>query len=312
MGCTLPAARPLAPLPNPVGPYLLAALAPLLWSGNFILGRALNQTIPPIALSFWRWAVALLIVLPFALPLLRGQWGLVRRHWVVPSLLAVLGVTNFNTSVYLGLQTTTVTNAVLLVSTTPVLIVFLSFLLLRQRVSPRQGAGILLSLAGVAVIVARGDLQALVALRLNGGDLWVLGAVASWALYSVCLRWRPAGLDPLAFLTATMVIGLVPLLPLYLWELGRGLRFEVDAVTLGAIGYIALFPSVLAYVLWNRAVAELGANRTGQLLHLMPAFGAVLAIPLLGERMHGFHLAGIGLIAAGIALPTRPQGQRRA
>jgi drug/metabolite transporter (DMT)-like permease len=166
-------------VPNPVGPYLLAALAPLFWSGNFILGRALNQTIPPIALSFWRWAAALLIVLPFALPRLRSQWGLVRRHWVVLSLLAVLGVTNFNTFVYLGLQTTTATNAVLLVSRTPVLMVFLSFLLLRQRVSPRQGAGILLSPAGVAVIVARGDLQALAALRLNGGDLWVLGAVAS-------------------------------------------------------------------------------------------------------------------------------------
>jgi drug/metabolite transporter (DMT)-like permease len=136
-----------------------------------------------------------------------------------------------------------------------------------------------------------------------------MGAVASWAVYSVCLRWRPAGLDPLSFLMATMVIGLVPLLPLCLWELGRGLGFEVDAVTLGAIGYAALFPSVFAYVLWNRAVAELGANRTGQLLHLMPAFGAVLAMPVLGERMHGFHLTGIGLIAAGIALATRPQAQ---
>ena len=166
----------------------------------------------------------------------------------------------------------------------------------------------MLSLAGVAVIVARGDAQALAALRLNSGDLWVLGAVASWALYSVCLRWRPAGLDPLALLAVTMVIGLVPLLPLYLWELRQGLGFEVNAVTLGAIGYVALFPSVLAYVIWNRAVAQLGADRTGQLLHLMPAFGAVLAMPLLGERMHGFHLAGAGLIAAGIALATRSPG----
>jgi len=295
-------------VPSPVSPYLLASLAPLFWSGNFILGRALNQTIPPIALSFWRWALALLILLPLALPQLRGQWGLVRRHVLILSLLAVLGVTNFNTFVYLGLQTTTATNAVLMVSTTPVLIVTLSFLLLRQRVSPRQAGGILLSLAGVAVIVARGDAQALAALRLNGGDLWVLGAVASWALYSVCLRWRPAGLDPLAFLAVTMAIGLVPLLPLYLWDLRNGLGFEVNAVTLGAIGYVALFPSVLAYVIWNRAVAQLGANRTGQLLHLMPAFGAVLAMPLLGERIHSFHLAGAGLIAAGIVLATRSPG----
>ena len=298
-------------MPNLVSPYLLASLAPLFWSGNFILGRALNQTIPPIALSFWRWALALLILLPFALPRLRGQWGLIRGHWLILSVLAVLGVTNFNTFVYLGLQTTTATNAVLLVSTTPVLIVTLSYLLLGQRVTPRQAGGILLSLAGVAVIVARGDAQALAALRLNAGDLWVLAAVASWALYSVCLRWRPVGLDPLAFLTLTIVIGLAPLLPLYLWELDRGLGFEINAVTLGAIGYVALFPSVLAYVIWNRAVAQLGANRTGQLLHLMPAFGALLAMPLLGERMHGIHLSGIAFIAAGIALATRSPGQKK-
>ena len=171
--------------------------------------------------------------------------------------------------------------------------------------------GIALSLAGVAVIVARGEPQTLAALQLNRGDLWVLAAVASWALYSVCLRWRPADLDPLAFLAVTMGIGLIPLLPLYRWELGQGLGFEADAVSLAAIGYIALFPSVVAYVLWNRAVATLGANRTGQLLHLMPAFGAVLAMPVLGERLHGFHLAGIGLIAAGIALATRSQARGR-
>jgi len=133
---------------DPVVPYLLAALAPLYWSSNFILGRALNRTIPPIAPSFWRWALALPIVLPFALPRPRGQWGLVRRHWVVLSLLGMLGVTNFNTFVDVGLQTTTATNAVLLVSTTPVRILLLSFLLLRQRISPREAAGIVLSLAG--------------------------------------------------------------------------------------------------------------------------------------------------------------------
>ena len=300
------------PLPNAITAYLPAILAPLFWSSNFILGRALHQTIPPIALSFWRWALALLLVLPFALPRLRGQWGLIRRHWSMLSLLAVLGVTNFNTFVYLGLQTTTATNAILLVSATPMLIVLLSLLLLRQRTGMPQLGGILLSLAGVAVIIARGDVLALGALRPNGGDWWVLGAVLSWALYSVGLRWRPPGMDPLAFLTATIAVGLVPLVPLYAWELGQGRSFVVDAVSLGAIGYVALFPSVLAYVLWNRAVADLGASRTGQLLHLMPAFGAVLAMLLLGERLHLYHLTGIGLIAAGIALATTTGRPRRA
>lgn len=278
------------------------SLAPLFWSGNFVLGRALHDSIPPIALSFWRWAVALMILLPFVVPRARDLALAVRRHWVILTLLGVLGVTNFNTFVYLGLQTTTATNAVLLVSTTPVLILILSFLLLGQAVRPLQGVGVVLSLAGVGAIVAAGDPAALADLALNAGDLWIMGAVASWALYSVCLRWRPSGMDPLLFLTATIVTGLVPLLPLYLWDLTRGNTLSLDAVTIGAVGYVALFPSVLAYIFWNRGVAELGANRTGQFLHLMPVFGTLLSLLVLGERLALYHLVGIGLIAAGIVL----------
>lgn len=297
---------------GPVSPYLLVTLAALFWSGNFVLGRALGDSIPPIALSFWRWALALLIVLPFTLPRVLAQAGLIRRHLGVLVLLGLLGVTNFNTFVYLGLQSTTATNAVLLQSATPVLIVALSFVLLREGVSFRQAAGILVSLAGVAAIVLQGDPARLTGLTLNRGDLWVLAAVLSWALYSVCLRWRPAQIEPLVLLTATIAVGVVLLLPLYLWDLSRAGGFAVNATSLGAIGYVAVFPSVLAYIFWNRAVAELGANRTGQFMHLMPVFGTLLAMLLLGERMRGFHLAGIGLIAAGIWLATvcvrQPQG----
>jgi drug/metabolite transporter (DMT)-like permease len=292
-------------VPSRISPYLLVTLAPLFWAGNFVLGRALSHAIPPMALSFWRWALALLIVLPFSWPRLQGQWTLLRRHWAVLALLAVLGVTNFNTFVYLGLQTTTATNAVLLVSITPVIIVALSFLLLGRRVTMSQAAGIALSLAGVLAILGRGDPRLLASLGIGAGDLWVLAAVGSWALYSVCLRWRPGGLDPLVFLTATIALGVLPLLPLYLLELSAGRRFVLNGVTLAAIGYVALFASVLAYVFWNRAVAELGANRTGQFLHLMPAFGALLSMLFLGERMQTFHLVGIALIAAGIWLATR-------
>lgn len=297
---------------GPVSPYLLVTLAALFWSGNFVLGRALGDSIPPIALSFWRWALALLIVLPFTLPRVLAQAGLIRRHLGVLVLLGLLGVTNFNTFVYLGLQSTTATNAVLLQSATPVLIVALSFVLLREGVSFRQAAGILVSLAGVAAIVLQGDPARLTGLTLNRGDLWVLAAVLSWALYSVCLRWRPAQIEPLVLLTATIAVGVVLLLPLYLWDLSRAGGFAVNATSLGAIGYVAVFPSVLAYIFWNRGVAELGANRTGQFMHLMPVFGTLLAMLLLGERMRGFHLAGIGLIAAGIWLATvrvrQPQG----
>lgn len=290
--------------------WLLAALPPLFWAGNFVLARALHTDIPPIALSFWRWATALLILLPFAWAGLRAQWPALRRHWPLLTLLAILGITNYNTFAYLGLQNTTATNGVLLSSATPVVIVALSFLMLKQAVRLPQLLGILLSLAGVVVIATEGRPQLLAGMTLNRGDLWILAAGLDWALYSVCLRWRPAELEPLTFLAAIMGIGLIPLIGLYAWDLSLGHRFALSATNLGAIGYVALFPSVLAYIFWNRAVHEMGANRTGQYIHLMPAFGALLATLLLGERLLWFHAAGGGLIALGIVLAT-VRGSRR-
>ena len=284
--------------------WLLAALPPLFWAGNFVLARALHTDIPPIALSFWRWATALLILLPFAWPGLRAQWRALRRHWPLLTLLAILGITNYNTFAYLGLQDTSATNGVLLSSATPVVIVALSFLLLKQAVRLPQLLGILLSLAGVVVIATEGRPRLLAGMTLNRGDLWILAAALDWALYSVCLRWRPAELEPLTFLAAIMGIGLIPLIGLYAWDLAQGHRFTITMTTLGAIGYVGLFPSVLAYIFWNRAVQEMGANRTGQYMHLMPAFGALLATLLLGERLLWFHAAGGGLIALGIVLAT--------
>ncbi len=292
-------------------PYLLLILTMLFWSSNFVLGRAVQGQVPPIALSFWRWTGALMILLPFCWSRLHHQGPLLRRHWATLLLLAVLGVTNFNTFVYLGLQHTTATNAVLMVSTTPVLIVALSFVLLRQTVTGRQLLGILVSLAGVAAIVAKGDPVFLLALDVNRGDAWILLAVMSWAAYSVLLRWRPAEQHPLDFLVTIMALGAVSLAPLYAWELASGVTMAINAPNLITIAYVALFPSVLAFIFWNRAVGELGANRSGQFLHLMPVFGAILSMVFLGERLHGYHLAGIALIALGIWLTTKVEIQRR-
>jgi drug/metabolite transporter (DMT)-like permease len=283
---------------------LLAALPPLFWAGNFVLARAVHADIPPLALSFWRWAGAFAILLPFAWRQLREQRLLLARHWRVLGLLALLGITNYNTFAYLALQQTSATNGVLLSSVTPVLIVGLSFLLLGQAVRPLQLAGILTSMAGVVVIASGGDPTRLSVLGANRGDLWILLASLDWALYSVCLRWRPAELKPLVFLTAIVGIGLIPLAGLYALEFAQGERFTASAPNLAAIGYVALFPSVLAYVFWNRAVSEMGANRTGQYMHLMPVFGALLATLLLGERLHWYHATGVLLIGSGIALTT--------
>jgi drug/metabolite transporter (DMT)-like permease len=285
-------------------PHLLLAFTALCWSGNFIVGRAVHMSVPPVALAFWRWSGAFLLVIGFALPHLRRDWPRLMRHWRRLLVLSALGVAAFNTGVYLGLQTTTALNALLLQSAMPVLILLASFALFRERTGPVQLGGVALSLAGVAVIVGQGAPAAPAGLALNPGDAWVLAAVAAYAVYSALLRRRP-DVHPLSFLAATFALGSLMLLPFHLAEHLGGRPAALDAPTLLAIGYVALFPSVLAYACWNRGVELIGANRAGPFVHLMPAFGSVLAVLLLGEAFRLFHALGIALIGAGILLAAR-------
>lgn len=285
-------------------PYLLLTLAVLFWSGNFVLGRAVRLAVPPVGLAFWRWLGASLIISGFAWPHVKQDWPTIRRHWPILLLFAVLGVTIFNTFVYTGLQTTTALNALLLQSATPVLIVGASYLLFRQAITAQQGVGLVLSLVGVVTIVTQGDWGALQGLRINPGDLWVLGAVISWAIYSAVLRERPR-LHPLSFLAVTFIPGVLLLLPVYIAENLAGRVMHLDATTLLAVGYVAIFPSVLAYFCFNRGVELAGANRAGQFMHLMPVFGSLLAMVFLGESLRLYHAFGILCIVGGIFLATR-------
>lgn len=281
---------------------LLLVLATLFWSLNFVLGRAVIELIPPIALSFWRWTIAFLIVLGFAWPhLKRGDFVTLRAQWKLVAALGFLGVATFNALVYYGLHTTTVTNAVLLQSTMPVLIALGSFLIFREPLRLLALLAVAVSLTGVAVIVARGDWSVLRTLSVAPGDAWIMLAVIFYALYSVLLRRRPA-VHPLSFLAGTFAFGSLMLLPVYLWEHVTVAVIQWDLPTLAAIAYVGIFPSLLAYLCFNRAVELIGANRAGQFVHLMPVFGSALAALFLGERLQGFHLVGAMLIAAGIAL----------
>ena len=286
-------------------PYLLLTLAALFWSGNFVIGRAVHAEIPPVALAFWRWAVAFLIVLGPALPHLRRDAARLRHHWRGLMVLSAFGVAGFNTMIYLGLQSTTALNALLLQSAMPLMILLWSLLLFAEPPRPAQLAGLFLSLLGVGAIVTRGEPAVLANLRLDAGDAWVLAAVLSYALYSALLRRRP-DVHPLSFLAVTFGIGAVLLAPFTLVEHLGGRPLHPDAASLLAIAYVALFPSVLAYFSYNRGVELLGANRAGPFFHLMPVFGSLLAVLFLGEAFRLFHLAGIVLIAAGLGLAARP------
>lgn len=286
-------------------PYLLLVLTPLFWAGNFLVGRMVHETVPPVGLAFWRWAVGLLIILPFAWSQLRRDLPVYRANWPVILVLSVLGVSCFNTMLYVGVARTEALNGSLIQSTMPVWIAVLSFLLFRDRPGPWQVAGILVSLAGVATIIVRGDPGNLSDLRFNPGDIWVLVAVICYGGYSALLRSRPA-VGPLGFLAMTFIVGDLVLLPFYIHEMAVLDRFvPLNGVALAAILYVSLFASVLAYMFWNRGIELLGANRAGVFIHLVPAFVAIGSVFLLDEHPRAFHAAGVALILTGVFLTTR-------
>ena len=286
-------------------PYLLLSLTSLFWAANWVVGRAMRGDIPPIAMGFWRWTLAALILLPFAAPELQRKWRVVRANWLTLTLLGLLGAVAFNTMIYVGLQYTAATNGVLFNSITPILIILLSWLVGRERISRIQTGGVLLSLAGVLAIVARGDFASLAVFHFNRGDLWLIAAMFLWSIYTFVLRRRPPELSAIGFLAAMLLLSLPFLLPFYLWELVERGGFALTPATVATLAYYATLPSIVAYLFWNRGVAQVGPNKAGLFVHLMPLFGALLAVFFLGEQLFAYHYAGAILIFSGIWLTTR-------
>ena len=291
--------------PRTASPYLLLTLTPFFWSVNWVLGRGLHHEIPPMAMTFFRWFFAILILAPFAWPHVRRDWPVIARHWRALLGLGAIGIGTHNALAYLGLNYTTATNGVILNSFIPVMIVTFAWIFLRERLKPWQVAGIAISLAGVLAILSQGSLATLVAFRLNAGDLLVILSMAMWASYTIALRWRPQGLHPLSFLFTIAVIGDLCVLPLWLGELALGRHPAWSIEAFAALVTVALFSSVLAYIFWNRGVEQVGAAVAGLFVHLMPVFGVILAWLFLGETLGLHHVAGIALILAGIAITSR-------
>jgi drug/metabolite transporter (DMT)-like permease len=284
--------------------YLLVVLAALCWSGNHIVGRAIAGHVPPMAISTVRWLVPAVVLLPLAGRQLARDWPQLRSHWRVLLFLALSGGTVFSALQYLGLQYTTAINVSVLNSLAPVLIVAASAMLFGDRIGMRQMVGIAVSLAGVLVVISKGRVEDLLGLSFNAGDLVILFNMGVWAVYSVYLRRRP----PIHWLSLTFVLAAVAALttlPFWLWEHAQGLTLQPTMLTAGALAYVSIFPSLVAYACWNSGVERIGANRAGVFLHLIPVFSAVLAGGLLGEDIGIHHLAGFVLILAGVWLAAR-------
>jgi drug/metabolite transporter (DMT)-like permease len=285
----------------------MLTLTVLFWSGNFVLGRGIRELIPPVGLNFWRWTGALIILLPFGLPRIRKQKELIFQHWKFLMLMSIPSIAIFNAFIYTALQSATAMNTVLVNAMVPVFIAVLAWAIFRDRMSPRQVVGVLISMTGLVFIITRGDFSVLWTLDFSEGDLWTLGAGVSWAVYSVMLRKRPPKLDLIAFLTVIVIFGLIVLAPFYIWELFEKGGFQLKPASYASIAYVCIFPSVLAYIFWNRAVLAVGPNQAGIFFHLMPVFSILLASLFLGESLFLYHLTGMALIFTGIALTTAPK-----
>jgi drug/metabolite transporter (DMT)-like permease len=287
-----------------LSPILLLALTQLFWAGNWVVGRAVREEVPPIALTFWRWVIALALIAPLAWPHLRRQWPEVRAGRRSLLLLGLLGTGFYNALAYTGLQQTSAINGVLLNAFIPLLIVVIAWAGFGRHVRRVEAAGVAVSLLGVLAIIGRGDPRTLAGLEFNAGDLWILASVLAWALYTNLLPRRPAALHPHAFLACIAAVGLVAMLPFYAWELAAGRRIVPGPTAWAAIAYTGVFPAFLGYLFWNRGVARVGPARAAQFLYLMPAFGVLLSMLFLDERPALYHFAGIALIFGGIYLTS--------
>jgi drug/metabolite transporter (DMT)-like permease len=294
--------------PRRASALALLVAANLLWSGNWVIGRAVRDAFDPVALNFWRWLVAALVMAPFGVHEVLQKRALIRRHAALFTLLALSGVAAFQTLVYLGLRTTTAINAVLINAAGPLFMIGCSWLLERDKPSLRQVTGMLVSFVGVLIIVSRGDARTLMHLEFHRGDLWIIVAMPLWGLYSVLLKRAPGELRGIGFAFSIAALGVAMLLPVYLVDtLASPMRWLTAAQT-AAIAYIAVGASVLAFLAWNRGVALAGANAAGFTLPLLPAFGTVLAIVFLGESFYLFHAVAFVVILAGVVLATYRPG----
>src|SRR4030088_1004020 len=291
-------------------PYLLLSTIEMCWAGNASAGRRAAGHIRPGALSFLRWTLAFLIILPFASKHLVRDWGAIRARLGTMIVLSITGIGAFNTLQYWALEHTQALNTLLLQSAGPLFVAVWSLILLGVRLTPAQAGGITLSLIGVLVILLHGDPTALASITFNKGDIIFTVALAIFGLYSVLSLKRPQ-IHGLSFVGFTFGCGAVCLVPLWIWELFTRPVMQLDAANLLSLFYVAVFPSTLAYLCFNRVVQLIGANRAAPFFHVVPVFGSAMAIVFLGERPQLFHIIGFALVLTGVFVAARKPAHAR-
>jgi drug/metabolite transporter (DMT)-like permease len=283
----------------------LAVLAVILWSGNFIIARGVIKQIQPASLAFYRWLIASLVIMPFAIRSFKPEWAIARKSWRYLLWVSLTGIALFNTCVYIGAHYTTAINLALIGTTSsPIFAIILARIFLKEKIGGLKMTGLALCISGVLFLLTKGDLQNLLTFRFTAGDGWVLLAALFFAIYNTLVRKKPVGISSINYLFITFSLGTVLLLPFYLWENQHVSPVQWNINLLWMVLYLGLAASVISYLCWNIAISKLGAGRTALFGNLIPVFASIEASFLLGEQFTKVHIVSMLLVFAGIIIAS--------
>lgn len=285
--------------------YLFALGATAIWSGNFIVARGLSDVVPPVSLAFWRWVTAVVVFFPFAFRPLLAERQLLRENIRFLSVTALLGVTVFNTLIYIAGHTTSALNLSLIAITFPVFIIIFSRIVYGEQVTINKVLGIVMVAGGVVLLITKGDVAVLRNISFAVGDLWMLSASVIFALYSILVKQKPKELSIWAFQLSTFSLGLLFLFPFFVWEQLVTPAVRYDTTSVLSILYVGIFASLTAFVLWNKAIVTIGPARSGLIYYTIPLFSGLLAYLFLAETIGLLHLCSAVLIVSGIIVASR-------
>ena len=286
--------------------YLLLVLTTLFWSGNFIVGKAASMyEIPPFTLNFYRWLFAGLILLPFTYKEILEKKNVIFNNVTLFIVLGITSITIFNSAVYYSLYYMQVISGVLMISTIPVWIMFISSILGIEKTNKFQIFGVILSLLGVLFIITKSDLNVIKNLAFNRGDLIMAIGMFAWALYSALLKKKSYEISQITLLEVVIITGLIFLIPIYVLEMNFGNQIIIDKPFILTLSYVVIFPGLASFFFWIKGIGIIGANRAGVFLHLMPVFGSIMAIILFNEKFMFYHILGAIFIIAGITLSNK-------
>ena len=286
--------------------YIFLTFAALFWSGNFIIGKfATLFEVPPLTLNFLRWVMVWFILIPFTIKEILAKKNYVKENFFVIGMMGILSISTFNSVVYFALNFTQVINAVLMLAAIPPMIIIFSSLMKIEKTNIFQLSGLFLSLFGVATIISNANIQKIISLSFNKGDIWMLVCVLSWSLYSTLLKKNKFQLSQFSLIQIMVTVGLIFLVPQFLYEKSIGLDIKINKASILILFYVVIFPAIAAYYCWQKAIELIGPNRSSMFIQLMPLFSAIMAIIIFKEKFQLFHFIGASFIISGIYLSNR-------